>query len=75
MIERCIRCGGPSGIVMSYHYGDRTVWLDDLTEPVDPGSGYPMCEEHAQRFTPPMGWKLEDRRTPVRPLFVSLEVA
>lgn len=60
---------------MSYDYGSRTVWLDDLTEPVVPGLGYAMCEEHSQRFTPPMGWKLEDRRQPVRPLFVSLEVA
>ncbi len=60
---------------MSYDYAERTVWLDDLTQPVIPGRGYAMCEHHAERFTPPMGWRLEDRRRPVRPLFVSLEVA
>ena len=75
MIERCTRCGAPAGIVMSYHYVDRTGWLDDLEEPVIPGAGYPMCEEHAGRFTPPVGWTLVDRRQPERPLFASLEVA
>jgi len=60
---------------MSYDYADRRVWLDDITKPVVPGLGYPLCEGHAQRLTPPVGWTLEDRRRPVRPLFVSLEVA
>lgn len=60
---------------MSFAYLDAIVWLDDLTEPVAPGSAYPMCEEHAEAFTPPVGWTLVDRRQPVRPLFASLEVA
>ena len=75
MIERCVRCGAPSGIVMACNYQARTVWLDDLTEPVIPGAGYAMCEEHAGRLTPPVGWTLIDRRRPARPLFASLEVA
>ena len=48
MIERCIRCGGPSGIVMSYHYGDRTVWLDDLTER---GKGLLLMEAYGFRVS------------------------
>jgi hypothetical protein len=64
MIQRCIRCGAPAGIVMAFDYDARQAWLDDLTEPVIPGSGYALCERHADRFTPP-----------VRPLFASLEVA
>ena len=60
---------------MSFSYGERSVWLDDLTEPVTLGAAYPMCEEHAAGMTPPVGWTLVDRRTPARPLFVSLEVA
>lgn len=60
---------------MSFAYEDSTVWLDDLVEPVVPGAGYAMCQEHAGRFGPPVGWTLIDRRTAVRPLFVSLEVA
>lgn len=75
MTELCVRCSAPAGIVMSVAYTDRAVWLDDLTGPVTPGAGYPLCEKHAGRFTPPVGWTLVDRRTAVRPLFVSLEVA
>lgn len=60
---------------MSFAYDDRLLWLDDLADPIMPGAGYPMCEEHAGRLTPPVGWTLVDRRTAVRPLFVSLEVA
>jgi hypothetical protein len=60
---------------MSFVYRERTVWLDDLSAPVVPGAGYAMCEVHAERLTPPVGWTLVDRRAPVRPLFVALEVA
>lgn len=60
---------------MSFHYPDATVWLDDLDAPVMAGDGYPMCEEHAERMTPPVGWTLVDRRRLIRPLFASLEVA
>lgn len=75
MTEFCVRCSAPAGIVMSFAYVDRAVWLDDLVEPVVPGSAYAMCEKHAGRLTPPVGWTLVDRRTAARPLFVSLEVA
>jgi hypothetical protein len=60
---------------MSFDYEAGTVWLEDLTGPVSPGAQYAMCEIHAERLTPPVGWTLVDRRAPVRPLFVSLEVA
>jgi hypothetical protein len=60
---------------MSFNYDTQTVWLTDLTRPVTPGAEYAMCETHAERLTPPVGWTLVDRRQPVRPLFVSLEVA
>jgi len=60
---------------MSFNYDDRTVWLRDLTRPVSPGAEYALCETHAERLTPPMGWTLIDWRQPIRPLFVSLEVA
>lgn len=60
---------------MSFAYDDRVLWLDDLSEAIGPGDGYPMCQDHAGRITPPVGWTLVDRRTAVPPLFVSLEVA
>ena len=75
MIERCVRCAAPAGIEMSFAYFDRRVWLDDLAGPIHPGAGYAMCETHAGRMTPPVGWTLIDRRSTDRPLFVSLEVA
>jgi hypothetical protein len=75
MTEHCVRCAAPAGIVMSFRYDESTIWLLDLTAPVTPGTGYAMCEEHAGRLTPPVGWTLVDRRRPVRPLFASLEVA
>lgn len=75
MIQPCVRCGGPAGIHMAFNYGDRTIWLDDLREPTIPGAGYAMCEDHAGRMTPPVGWTLIDRRQPVRPLFTAVQVA
>ena len=60
---------------MSFYYDGQTVWLDDLVGPVVPGAQYALCEAHAERMSPPVGWTLVDRRRPVRPLFVSLEVA
>jgi len=75
MIDNCVRCSAPAGIVMTFDYEGRMVWLADLVAPVEAGDGYAMCEAHAGRLTPPVGWTLVDRRAPVRPLFASLEVA
>jgi hypothetical protein len=72
MLATCVRCGTPASTHMSYSYGDRLIWLEDLR--VSAGAGYPMCADHAGRLTPPRGWTLTDRRTAI-PLFVPLEVA
>ncbi len=61
--------------MLSYDYGAGHVWIDDHVGPVEPLTGHPLCEVHATRLTAPRGWGLSDRRSPVRPLFVSLEVA
>lgn len=60
---------------MSFDYAAAEVWLDDHIGPIEPGTGYAMCELHADRVTPPRGWLLTDRRTMGRPLFVSFDVA
>ena len=60
---------------MSFDYADRQVWLDDLDPTAMPAGSYALCDTHADRLTPPVGWTLSDRRGRVRPLFVSLEVA
>lgn len=60
---------------MSFTYEDRQVWVGALDGPMEPGAGYTMCGEHADRLTPPVGWTLTDRRAVVRPLVLELEVA
>jgi len=60
---------------MSYDYNERQIWIEDLEEPIVPGTGYPMCDGHAGRLTPPVGWTLSDLRSAERPLFLTLEVA
>jgi hypothetical protein len=74
MIESCVKCAAPAATVMSFSYGERIVCLDDLVEGIALGT-YAMCDEHAGRLTPPVGWQLVDRRTAPRRLFASLEVA
>ena len=52
---------------MSFDYAARAVWLEDLNAN-HVGPGHPLCVDHADRLTPPMGWTLTDRRS-VTPLF------
>ncbi len=75
MTVPCVRCSAPATAVMAFNYPEGKVWVDDLAGdgPVTPG--YAMCEAHAERVSPPVGWTLTDLRTPVRPLFVDREVA
>jgi hypothetical protein len=49
---------------LTYHYGSRTVWLDNLDEEREP-SAYDLCASHAARLCVPVGWALDDRRTPI----------
>lgn len=67
MVSRCARCSAPAATFMSFDYAARAVWLEDLDATRD-GPGHPLCVDHADRLTPPMGWTLTDRRS-VTPLF------
>ncbi len=71
----CVRCSAPSAAVMAFNYPERTVWVGDLPESGPVAPAYAMCEGHANRVSPPVGWTLTDLRHPVRPLFVNREVA
>jgi hypothetical protein len=51
---------------MAFAYGERRMWLADL-DTAD--RGYGLCDRHAARMGPPVGWVLEDRRAPARRLF------
>lgn len=50
---------------MTFDYTESAVWLLDIGAA---GPGYPMCVDHADRLTPPLGWTLTDHRS-VTPLF------
>lgn len=71
----CVRpmCGAPASATLTYHYGSRIAWIDNLDEEPDP-HGYDLCERHAARVRPPVGWALDDRRTPIIPLRPPLAV-
>ncbi len=75
MEPRCCRCGVLATAAMSYHYDSRRVWVDDFAPSSIPGTTYAMCETHAGRLTPPVGWTLTDRRNISRALVLELEVA
>jgi hypothetical protein len=69
MSIRCTRCADPAESVMSFDYSSRAMWLDDIPADGDPGSAYPLCAVHAVRMSPPLGWTLTDRRSPMARLF------
>ena len=59
----CSHSGCPAGAVatLAFDYASRRVWLHDLPNPPDPAS-YDLCSHHADRFRPPRGWEVEDKR-------------
>lgn len=65
----CSKCSSLAAVVMAYDYSERRVWLDDMDSEFVSVHGYPMCDRHASRLTPPVAWTLTDRRNLVRPLF------
>lgn len=54
-------CKWPATTSLSFDYGARQTWLEDLQTPPDIAS-YDLCNIHAGRFSPPHGWMLDDRR-------------
>ena len=74
MLHLCVRCTGPAAAIMSFDYGEAEVWIEDLIEAPAPGEGYILCAPCGDKMTPPLGWRLSDRRNPTR-LFAPLEVA
>lgn len=54
---------------MTYHYADRTVWLDSPGSEPD-ATVWGLCATHTASLKVPVGWACEDRRTqtiPIRP--------
>lgn len=51
-------------MTLTYAYAHAQVWLDPLAPERDPHA-YDLCGRHAARLSPPQGWQLRDRTTPV----------
>jgi len=56
----CTKCASPASSMLSFDYATAQAWLDDL---VGKPGGYHLCERHADRFAPPVGWSVSDRRS------------
>ena len=54
---------------MTFDYGARRVELRDLAPATSAAPGYAMCNPHAARLTPPVGWELIDVRARALTLF------
>jgi len=54
-------CPNAAAATLAFDYASRRVWLHDLPTPPDPAS-YDLCSDHSDRFRPPRGWEVEDRR-------------
>ena len=67
MTRRCARpgCNLAASATLCYHYAERTVWLEPLLVEAHPAN-HDLCANHANRLSPPKGWRLEDRRSSAR---------
>lgn len=63
------RCTGPATHQFSFDYQEMTVYLADYEGEL-PYGAHALCLRHAEAFTVPNGWQLEDRRRLEQPLFV-----
>lgn len=61
-------CRWPANATLGFDYGTRRVWLQELTPTAQPAM-YDLCGVHSERFKPPLGWHVEDRRKIPEPLF------
>ena len=66
-------CGGPAAATLLYHDATRMVWIENLDEEPELNA-YDLCARHCERVTVPVGWVLDDRRTPIIQLRPQLAV-
>jgi Protein of unknown function (DUF3499) len=68
MSRTCARpgCSTAASATLLYDYRQRTSVLEPLASERHP-MAYDLCDAHADSLTVPVGWRLEDRRVPVRP--------
>jgi len=56
-----LRCRSRASVTLALRYGDREVLVEELAPDTDP-SLVDLCLEHAERLTPPIGWRIVDLR-------------
>ncbi|HEX6231054.1 MAG TPA: DUF3499 family protein [Actinomycetota bacterium] len=59
-----LRCRSRAQATAALRYEDREVVVGDLASEADPNL-VDLCPEHADRLTPPVGWRITDTRTRV----------
>lgn len=72
VMTRCSKpaCAEIASVILAYDYAEQTVILDDATGGEISPHHYAMCLRCAEKFKPPRGWSVDDRRVAV-PLFAS----
>lgn len=71
----CVKCGEGAQVAMSFNYGSMEVWLGDIGPGFDRHAMYALCEMHADRMAPPVGWVLYDNRCDSEPpLFLTADM-
>ena len=56
-----LRCRSTASVTLALRYGDREVLVGELAPDTDP-TLVDLCLEHADRLTPPLGWRIVDQR-------------
>lgn len=64
MSRTCARpgCDRVAVSTLSYNYGERVVWVDDLSAEAHP-MVHDLCDDHAEMLRIPLGWERRDGRT------------
>lgn len=52
-----LRCSSRASTTVTLRYGDREVIVGGLAPDTDPNL-VDLCREHAERLTPPIGWRI-----------------
>lgn len=73
-MTRCLRCSIPATSLLTYDHGAAEAYLTDARGDEAMYEGIALCETHAGRFSPPVGWALVDRRHRDITLFALREV-
>ena len=74
-MTRCLRCSIPATSLLTYDHGAAEAYLADARGDEASYEGIALCETHAGRFSPPVGWSLVDRRHRDITLFSLREVS